>query len=216
MKPKVRHIIWDFNGTLLSDVELALSIDNQLLQQMGMEPITLEEYRTFMRNPVDLFYRDLGVDFEKHDFARINEAFLEAFDREVLRVGLMPGALDAICALQAAGYTQSILSSSYEPTLQSQAQDLGLTPYMLAVTGLTDNRGGTKEERGLHQLASLGVAPEEAVLVGDMITDAFVASHMGCRCILVEGGHNTRRRLCQCGMPVAADITKVPSILLEA
>ena len=87
---------------------------------------------------------------------------------------------------------------------------------MRAVTGLEDNRGGTKEERGLHQLATLGVAPEEAVLVGDMMTDAIVASHMGCRCILVEGGHNTRRRLCQCGMPVAQDITKVLPILMEA
>ena len=37
MKPKVRHIIWDFNGTLLRDVELALSIDNQLLKQMGVK-----------------------------------------------------------------------------------------------------------------------------------------------------------------------------------
>ena len=60
MKPKVRHIIWDFNGTLLQDVELALSIDNRLLHQMGMEPITLEEYRTFMRNPVELFYQDFN------------------------------------------------------------------------------------------------------------------------------------------------------------
>ena len=87
MKPKVRHIIWDFNGTLLQDAELALSIDNRLLRQMGMEPITLEEYRTFMRNPVELFYQDLGVDLQKHDFAQINEAFLEEFDREVLRAG---------------------------------------------------------------------------------------------------------------------------------
>ena len=216
MKPKVRHILWDFNGTLLRDVELALSIDNSILRQMGMEPITLEEYRTFMRNPVELFYHDLGVDLEKYDFAWINETFLKAFDQEVLRAGLMPGTLQALSDVQAAGYTQSILSSSYEPTLQKQAQDLGLMPYMLAVTGLGDNRGGTKEERGLHQLAALGIAPEEAVLVGDMITDAFVASHMGCRCILVEGGHNTRKRLCQCGMPVAADITQVLPILMEA
>ncbi|WP_102410176.1 HAD hydrolase-like protein [Beduinella massiliensis] len=216
MKPKVRHIIWDFNGTLLQDAELALSIDNRLLRQMGMEPITLEEYRTFMRNPVELFYQDLGVDLQKHDFAQINEAFLEEFDREVLRAGLMPGALESLAAARDAGYTQSILSSSYEPTLRRQAEDLGLLPFMRAVTGLEDNRGGTKEERGLHQLATLGVAPEEAVLVGDMMTDAFVASHMGCRCILVEGGHNTRRRLCQCGMPVAQDITKVLPILMEA
>lgn len=216
MKPKIRHVIWDFNGTLLRDVELALSIDNELLRRMGMEPITLEIYRTFMRNPVDLFYRDLGVDLEKHDFAWINATFLERFDREVLSAGLMPGTLEALGAVQAAGYTQSILSSSYEPTLLRQARELGLMPYMQAVTGLLNNLGGTKEERGLHQLAALGVAAEEAVLVGDMITDAFVASHMGCRCILVAGGHNSERRLRQCGMPVAHDISQVLPLLMEA
>lgn len=216
MKPKIRHVIWDFNGTLLNDAQLALSIDNRLLRQMGMEPITLEDYRTFMRNPVELFYQDLGVDLQKYDFKWINETFLEAFNREAVNVGLMPGALQALQAIRDAGYTQSILSSSYEPSLLHQAQALGLTPFMSAVTGLLDNGGGTKEERGLHQLALLGVPPEEAVLVGDMITDAFVASHMGCRCILVAGGHNTRRRLSQCGMPVAGDIGGVLPILLEA
>ena len=40
----VRHIIWDFNGTLLSDAQLAVQTNNAVFAQLGLPSITLEEY----------------------------------------------------------------------------------------------------------------------------------------------------------------------------
>ena len=41
---KFESIIWDWNGTLLDDVDIAVAIINQLLCQRGLKPIAYEHY----------------------------------------------------------------------------------------------------------------------------------------------------------------------------
>lgn len=196
------HCIWDFNGTLLADAQLALEADNRLLAQMGKEPITMETYRTYMRNPLPGFYRDIGCDLDAYSYAWINRAFLDYFNPRLAQVGLIPGTKEMLARLSNEGDTHSILSSSHEPVLLEQARALGVDEGMQAITGMPNDNGDSKEERGVHQLSLLGIPKTEAVLIGDMTTDAFVAEHMGIRCVLVTWGHNTRARLERCNVPV--------------
>lgn len=197
------HCIWDFNGTLLSDVQLALEADNRILAQMGMKPISLETYRRHMRNPLPGFYADIGCDLETYPYAWINREFLDYFNPRVVNAGLMPGTVELLEALCRRGVSHSILSSSYEPSLIDQARALGLEPYMRMITGMLSDLGERKEERGLHQLSMLGVPREQTVLIGDTTTDALVAGQLGVRCVLVSWGHNGRVQLETCGVPVA-------------
>lgn len=196
------HCIWDFNGTLLNDAPLALEADNIILAQMNMPPITMDTYRAHVRNPIDGFYVDIGCDLEKYAFSWINDTFLEYFNPRVTDAGLIDGAIDVLRALASSGHSHSILSSSYEPVLLQQAEALGLMPYMRAVTGLLDNQGGSKELRGMHQLRALQMGTKDTVIIGDTVSDAFVANHMGIDCILVSWGHNSRARLEACGVPL--------------
>ena len=207
------HCIWDFNGTLLCDVQLALEADNRVLAQMGKAPITLETYRRYMRNPLPGFYADIGCDLNAYSYEWINREFLDYFNPRVVEAGLMPGTLALLQALCDQGATHSILSSSYEPSLIAQANALGLTPYMRAMTGMLSDLGERKEARGMHQLALLGVNREQAVLIGDTTTDALVARHMDVRCVLVSWGHNARTQLEACGVPVADTHAQLLSIL---
>lgn len=196
------HCIWDFNGTLLGDAALALEADNRILKKMGCAPITMETYKTYMRNPLPGFYEDIGCDLERHPYEWINREFLDYFNAHIVDAGLIEGTVALLETLTQRGATHSILSSSYEPTLLEQAKALGLDGYMQAITGMLTDRGESKEERGLHQLEHLGIDREQVVLIGDTTTDAFVARHMGVRCVLVSWGHNTRARLEGCGVPV--------------
>lgn len=210
----LKHVIWDFNGTLLADVALAVAVDNGILRQIGIPEMTLEDYRAHVSYPICDFYPKVGVDYSKVPFSTINGWFLEGFNAGVLEAGLVQGALETLQALKAAGLTQSILSSSYEPYLREQAQGLGITPYMALITGLLDDQAGTKEQRGVWQMAQLGLSPQAVAMVGDTVADALVAQHLGCRCVLVAGGHNSRTRLEACGVPVANAIGDVQKLLL--
>lgn len=209
------HCIWDFNGTLLSDAQLALEADNRILAKMGMAPITLETYRRFMRNPLPGFYEDLGCDLRKYPYEWINQEFLAYFNARVLDAGLIPGAAQMLETLSQKGFTHSILSSSYEPSLLEQAKGLGIDCWMREITGMPTNLGERKEERGLHQLERLGVEREQTVLIGDTTTDKFVADHMGVRCVLVTWGHNGRAQLEACGVPVADTIQELIEQLIR-
>ncbi|MFR6025876.1 MAG: HAD family hydrolase, partial [Christensenellales bacterium] len=126
----MKHIIWDFNGTLLNDAQLSVDLDNYVFDRIGVPRITLEDYRNNMTMPVRDFYPLVGVNYDAHSYEEIARIWLDEFNRKAIGVGLLPGALEAIQRLHAQGRSQSVLSASYEPSLKKQCDALGLTPYM--------------------------------------------------------------------------------------
>ena len=198
-----KHIIWDFNGTLLGDAQLSVDCDNVVFDILGLPPITIEDYRAHMTMPVRDFYTALGVDLNVYPYETISRLWLDRFNRMAVDAGLVPGVMDVVRALHAAGYTQSILSASYEPSLREQCAHLGLEPYMLAINGLSDESATPKTEIGRRQMAALGLEPQNVVLVGDMIADSELALALGTDCVLVPWGHNSCERLATTGRFVA-------------
>lgn len=209
----MKHIIWDFNGTLLNDAQLSVDADNHVFSQLGLPPITLDTYRRHMTMPVRDFYAALGVDLRVHTYDVITRLWLDYFNPRALEAGLVPGALALVERLHAAGRSQSVLSASYEPSLRAQCGALGLTPYMRAVDGLENENAESKTAIGRRQLARLGLRGEDAVLVGDIVSDADLAGELGAVCVLVPWGHNGADRLRACGCPVAESFDALEEIL---
>ena len=63
-----KHIIWDWNGTLLDDGWLFVDVMNTILKRRKMNTITLEKYREIFGFPVKNYYIKLGFDLEKEPF----------------------------------------------------------------------------------------------------------------------------------------------------
>ena len=97
----MKHIVWDFNGTLLNDAQLSVDLDNYVFEQIGVPPITLEDYRNNMTMPVRDFYPLVGVDYARHSYEEIARLWLDEFNKRAVGVGLIPGVLEAIRALHA-------------------------------------------------------------------------------------------------------------------
>ena len=63
------HIIWDFNGTILDDVQLGIRCVNTMLSKRGLPVLPdVEAYRQVFGFPIEAYYRRLGFDFEKEDY----------------------------------------------------------------------------------------------------------------------------------------------------
>lgn len=198
-----KTIIWDFNGTLLADAQLSVDTDNAVFDQLGLPHITLDDYRRHMTMPVRNFYTALGVDLNVYPYETISRIWLDAFNAQAVAAGLVPGALEAIEALNARGHAQAVLSASYEPSLTEQCDALGLTPLMRAVNGHQDEGANKKTDIGRKQLDALGISGADAILVGDMVADAELARELGMACVLVPWGHNDESRLEKTGCPIA-------------
>ena len=211
----MKHIIWDFNGTLLCDAQLGVDCDNHVFDTLGLKRITLSDYRAHMTMPVRDFYTALGVDLNIYKYETISRIWLDMFNQHAVSVGLIPGALESIARLKDMGFTQSILSASYEKSLREQCEGLGLVPYMQEISGLGDESAQKKTDIGRAQMERLGLRPQDCVLVGYMVADSELADVLGTHCVLVPWGHNSEERLKNTGRRVAHSFEELEAILTE-
>lgn len=211
----MKHIIWDFNGTLLADAQLGVDCDNHVFDTLGLPRITLADYRAHMTMPVRDFYTALGIDLNVYKYETISRIWLDMFNRHAVSVGLVPGALKSIARLKERGFTQSILSASYEKSLKEQCEALGLAPYMAEIGGLGDESAQKKTDIGRAQLEKLGLRGEDCVLVGDMVADSELSDVLGTHCVLVPWGHNNEKRLAETGRRVAHSFEELEAILTQ-
>ena len=79
MPASIRHVIWDFNGTLLDDLSCCLGALSTLLEERALPPITTERYREEFGFPVRDFYVGLGFDFEREDFDAVSRTFIARY-----------------------------------------------------------------------------------------------------------------------------------------
>ena len=211
----MKHIIWDFNGTLLSDAQLGVDCDNHVFDVLGLPRITIDDYRQHMTMPVRDFYTALGVDLNVYKYETISRLWLDRFNQHAVSVGLVPGTLELTARLKAAGFTQSILSASYEKSLLEQCEALGIDAYMDEIGGLGDESAQKKTDIGRRQLEKLGLKGEDCVLVGDMVADSELADALGTDCVLVPWGHNSKARLEKTGRIVVRDMEALERTLMS-
>ena len=199
-------ILWDWNGTLVADVPHVVNMNNQVLEQFGYRHTSEEEYRAKFRHPVHEYYYDLGVTAE--DFPLIakvwNKAYVDGFDC----VPLASGVAEAVKAFHDAGFRQAIISASQVDQLRAQVQHFPQLRGMFdEVLGLDNQLAVSKVHLAQEFLARTGLKAEECVFIGDTTHDAETAAGIGCRCYLVEGGHQEKRVL-----ETAQNATIVPEI----
>ena len=66
-----KHIIWDWNGTLLDDLQACVDSINVLLKVRKLPAITREQYLDVFDFPVRDYYLKLGFDFTKDDWNEV-------------------------------------------------------------------------------------------------------------------------------------------------
>lgn len=200
-------ILWDWNGTLVADVPHVVRMNNQTLARFGYRPTTEAEYRAKFRHPVQDYYRDLGVTDE--DFPRIaaawNQAYVDGFDC----VPLNRGAAEAVRSFREAGYRQVIISASQVDQLRAQVEHFPALRGMFdEVLGLDNQLAVSKVHLAVAYLQRTGDKAEDCVFLGDTTHDAETAGAIGCRCFLIEGGHQERSVL-----DTAKNATILPSLM---
>ena len=115
MIEQYKHILWDWNGTLLDDSWLCVEVLNDLLKEQGREPISLETYRTHFNFPVIHFYEFLGFATDPAKFKAISHQFIAAYESRWLKeCRLHTGVHSVFQDSQALGISHSILSAAHQ------------------------------------------------------------------------------------------------------
>lgn len=209
----LKHIIWDFNGTLLDDAWLCVQVLNSLLSARHMEPIDLESYKREFGFPVIDYYRRLGFTFANETFEDVSIEYITIYNQRRHECSLQEGARQALEGAKQIGLGQSVLSAYNQPYLEEAINHLGIRPFFTRVLGLLDNYASSKVANGVRLLKELGLAANEVVLVGDTDHDLEAAQSMGIECILTTSGHQGYERLVVFGKPVCTGLDQVLPML---
>ncbi len=209
---KYRCVVWDWNGTLLNDVEYCLRLTNHLLTQRHLTPLEgLSEYRERFSFPVKAYYASLGIGEE--DFVEAAHIWMDAYMADEASCPLQPGAEQIIREVGESGMPQIILSASKQSHLEQQLRSRpGIT---CPCYGIRDIYAAEKQSLAREVLPGLHWEPGDTVFVGDTLHDAEVAAALGCGCVLVANGHQSLRRLKTAGVLVCEDLGAVKELLLR-
>jgi phosphoglycolate phosphatase len=210
---KYRHIVWDWNGTLLDDSSLCVGILNEMLARRAMPQVTIEEYRRHFDFPVIDYYRKLGFDFEKEPYDAIAKEFIDAYDLRRFSCSLQENAEAVVRKVASRGMKQSILSAYQQPRLEEVVEHFGMRKYFTVLSGLSDDYAHSKVESGKRLPQRLGCPASELLLIGDTTHDHEVATAMGADCILIVSGHQDRQRLERCPASVLDCLAELLSLL---
>jgi phosphoglycolate phosphatase len=204
-----RHVLWDWNGTLLDDVEACVAAVNRMLGTRGLPQIDTTQYRDVFDFPVQDYYRRLGFDLPSEDWDAMAHEF-HGYYRETSRsAGLRAGSRRVLDGLRRDGVPMSVLSACEGRILRRMMQERGLDGLFEQVAGLDDLYAESKLDAGRRLLEALAEDPREVILVGDTTHDYDVASELGCECILVAGGHQAGWRLRACGCRVVPGLEAI-------
>lgn len=197
-----RHVIWDWNGTLLDDAWLCRAAINDLLVRRGRPPLSSRRYQAIFDFPVRDYYRRAGFDLDREPFEQLGDEFITIYERRRAECRLQPHARRVLRHIQARGLTQSVLSAYRHERLVGALAKYKLSSFFTRVQGEGDDYARGKLEAGRRGLPALGVPPERIVLIGDTTHDFAVARSLGVGCWLVPSGNHTRDKLAGCGVPV--------------
>jgi len=196
------HVIWDWNGTLIDDVWLAVDVMNEMLIKRKIPLLTIERYKEIFDFPVKDYYERVGFDFTVESFEIVGTEFIENYNIRHFECNLYAPVYEMVRSLEKHSVSQSILSARKQKQLDEEIVHYKLDSYIKFLVGLDNHYAGSKVDNGLMLLKELKLHRENVVLIGDTTHDFDVAHTMGVDCILIASGHNTKDKLLRCNTQV--------------
>ncbi|MFE0700400.1 HAD family hydrolase [Streptomyces sp. NPDC058872] len=211
-----KHLVWDWNGTLLDDIGAVIGATNAAFAELGLASITLERYRELYTVPVPKFYeRLMGRLPTEEEWAVMDDVFHRHYWERAESCGLTAGAAELLAARQASGLTQSLLSLAPHVHLVPLVQRHGIAERFVRLDGRVDTSTDGKSGHMVRHLAALRVPAERVVVIGDAADDAVAAAHVGARAVLYTGGSHSRASLERVGAPVVDSLEEAVAVAEE-
>ncbi len=205
----MQWVFFDFNGTILDDVDLCLELLNDILIKQGSKTLTKEEYKNVFCFPVKKYYELAGVDLKKDSFEDLSQWFIAEYQPASYRCCLFPNLVSTVLELKNRGIKVAVLSASQIDNLIDQLKQFKIYDLFDAVLGLDNIHATSKIEVGKKFIEDNNIDSKEVLFVGDTNHDKEVADAIGAQAVLFSGGHQSLEVLKKEKTPIIADIKKI-------
>ncbi len=218
---KPEMILFDVDGTLVDSVpDLAWCVD-RMMERLELPTRGEEKVRNWVGNGVEALVRRALTDQmdSKPDaalYARAYPVFLELYaDNTSKRSYLYPGVRKALETLSKIGYPLGSVTNKAEQFTLPLLEQLGIRDHFrIVISGDTLPRKKPDPLPLLHAAEFFGVQPQNALMIGDSVSDVKAARAAGFQIVCMSYGYNHGEDICDSSPDAVIDtMTKLPRLL---
>lgn len=186
----LRAVLWDLDGTLTDSVALVVETMNAVIQDHGGPLLPYERIGEMTGLPLDAMFRLAWPDIPDVDVERYRVEYRARYDAEAIpATRLYRGARSTVRAFHAAGLLQATVTGKRAADCERILRGLGIEQDIdVYLGGDSVARSKPAPDLARHAMGCLGVAPDEAVVVGDSPADLAMGRAAGARTIQVLWG----------------------------
>lgn len=188
--------IFDFDGTLFDSICDVVVCYNRTLEMYGFPTLTRDEYIPCLGGNIDeITSLVLGDNASPENIEKVKETYLSFYNSSPKNLTVpFPDASQILYKLQEKGILLAInsnrLTYSLEELVEKNFKDIDF----IGIEGHNDSYPSKPDPYGVNNLVKkAGVSLDEAVYIGDSITDILTAKNAGIDCVLVTWGYGLEK-----------------------
>ena len=182
---KYKHVIWDWNGTILNDVELCVNVGNNLFKRKKLPKISIEKYKSIFTIPVKDYYVAAGFDFSVESFEVVGKEWMDEYEERKYECSLYNDLITVMKRFLELGIPQSVLSAYKQDRLNEMVEKFGLKRYLSHVVGLDNIYAAGKLHLAKDLIRIIKNGHLIPLMIGDTVHDYEVSKAIGADCILI-------------------------------
>ena len=212
---RVRHVIFDFDGTVGDSYGPLTASFNHVFRHFGMPERPADELRPWVGKGLEIILEHFFGKDRLAESVRIFRAKYLTVCDEGTR--LAPGAREMLEALSGR-YTMALCSNKPGEVLRRLCDLLDASRYFAVIVGAFDVPNMKPHpDLMLAALDRLGATSRDTLYVGDTVTDERFAAACGVPCVLVLGGSGSREELAAAKPAALLDsLAELPALLDDA
>jgi phosphoglycolate phosphatase len=218
MNAAVKHIVFDWNGTLLDDANIVFESIRDILQEQGGHALNRDLFFSAYHIPFETSLRRMGVPDDLAD--EVMKHFHDEYEKRAASAPLREGALEVLEMARSNNIRSIILSNHIEPAIHTQLARHEIAYHFGDVLAFasraTQFRDMTKGERLRRYFAQHGYTAKNAVIIGDSAEEPAIAHDQGMVGVAITGGCFVEKDL-RAANPhhVIHSLKELPAILRE-
>jgi phosphoglycolate phosphatase len=216
---RFRLIVFDWDGTLMDSIGTIVECTLAAIADVPEAPRPAAER---VRESIGLgLIQTMQHFFPSGDlelFEKVAHAYRERWLAEYKgRSTLLPGALATLERLHGEGYLIGVATAKSRQGLERELGASGLAPFVHASRTVTEAPSKPAPGMLLQLFEELGVAPGDAVMVGDTAWDLQMAAAAGCAGIgVLTGGHGREQLAAEPLLACLDSVADLPDWLAAA
>lgn len=125
-KNRYTHVFWDWNGTIIDDLEINFSVINTLLSNRKKDIISLFQYRQAFTFPIKEFYDRVGLPIYGEEYEKLVRDYWALYKSKAKDIPLIGGVLEVLKRLEKNQIKQYVLSASDKRMVFDQMSAYGI------------------------------------------------------------------------------------------